>query len=104
MDKKKDNKILSSPSEARNFITLSLFEHDNYLIFSYKKAEIIISAIYLVTNLFPDQEPVKWQFRKLGLDILNQILSLKTLPLSKNQVSVGLISNIVSTLSVLDVS
>lgn len=104
MDNKKDNKILPLPNEARNLITLSLFEHDNYLIFSYKKAERIISAVYLITNLFPDQEPIKWQFRELGLDILNQILSFKTLPLSKNQVSVSLISNIVRTLSILDIS
>ena len=104
MDSKKDNKISPAANESRNIIVFSLLQHDSYLIFIYKKAERIISAIYLVSNIFLDSEPLKWQFRKLGLQILSQILSFKTEPLAKNDMAVILLSNLVRILSLLDIA
>lgn len=44
--------------------------------FVYKKTEKISSAIYIVSNLLPDQEPLKWHLRESGLSLLSQGLSL----------------------------
>lgn len=37
----------------------------------YRKCEKIVTALYMVTNLLSDKEPVKWKLRKLGTDTLS---------------------------------
>lgn len=42
----------------------------------YKKTEKLVSAIYLLSSFISDKEPVKWQFREVGLKLLAQNLPL----------------------------
>lgn len=37
------------------------------------KLEKLVSALYLVTNHFPDLEPIKWRLREQGLTLLSYI-------------------------------
>ncbi len=67
MDAQKDN---------LNIASLSLFKSDNYLVFIYKKTQSLINAIYMVTNLFPEAEPLKWGIRAKAVTLLEDILSL----------------------------
>lgn len=62
----------------------------------YKKTERLVSALYLISNFLSDKEPIKWQIRELGMDLLSQnpSVSLANQILSLLQVSqiAGLIS------------
>lgn len=37
----------------------------------YKKTEKLVSALYLVSNFLSDKEPIKWQLRELGINLLS---------------------------------
>jgi len=41
--------------------------------FIHKKTEKLVTAIYMLSNFFPHQEPVKWKVRELGLNLLSDI-------------------------------
>ena len=74
----------------------------------FKKTEKIVAALYLITGLISDSEPIKLQIRKISLQILSYTLTLKQLNLSKskealNDISVG-ISEVISLLKVASVS
>jgi DNA-binding transcriptional ArsR family regulator len=49
----------------------------SFFFFVYKKSEKVISAIYLVTNLMPFEEPLRWQVRHTALSLIGEILPLK---------------------------
>lgn len=44
---------------------------DNYLNIVFKKTEKIVSALYLVSGLIKDEDPIKWELRSRGLDMLS---------------------------------
>lgn len=50
------------------------FAGDGFTLFAHKKTEKITSALYLVTNLLSDSEPIKAALRDKSLNILNEIL------------------------------
>jgi hypothetical protein len=68
-----------------NISDLKLFNADNYLVFIYKKTQALINAIYLVTNLFPEAEPLKWAIRGKAVSLLEDILSLPTKTFSERK-------------------
>ncbi len=104
MDYKKDTNISFNPQDSKNIIVFKLFEKDNYFLFVYKKSERLVSAFYLMSNLLSDNEPIKWQFRNIGLSIISQTLSLTSNPLSKSDVILGLTTDLVKLLSLLDIA
>lgn len=54
-----------------NLKTISIFQNDTQAIFIFKKTERLASAIYLITSLLSDREPIKWKMR----DTVSQLLS-----------------------------
>ena len=46
------------------------------LAYLYQKTERLVSAIYLLSNFLSDSEPLKWQWRTVGLSLLNPSQSL----------------------------
>ncbi len=46
------------------------------LVLAHKKTERLIAATYLVTDLFDDREPLKWELRKRSVELLSFISSL----------------------------
>jgi hypothetical protein len=57
----------------------TIFSDPSYL-YVFKKTEKIVIAIYLITNLISDIEPIKWQIRKISSGLMSDILTLKRLP------------------------
>ncbi len=54
----------------------AVFNDPSYL-FIFKKTEKVTAALYLITNLISDNEPIKWQIRETSLNVLSDMLSLK---------------------------
>ncbi len=71
-DKKQIQEISS-----KNTDLISFFEKDSGFVFAYKKTEKLASAVYMVTNLFADNEPMKWTLRKKVGDLLSFIITYK---------------------------
>jgi hypothetical protein len=46
----------------------------------FKKTEKIVAAVYLVTNLISDIEPIKSQIRKVSIGLMSDTLAIKRLP------------------------
>lgn len=55
---------------------IGFFSGDSYFVFIFKKTERIVAAIYLVTNLIKDTEPMKWELRELAVSLLSSSLTL----------------------------
>ncbi|MEI6553209.1 MAG: hypothetical protein WCO09_01450 [bacterium] len=58
--------------------SLSFFNSDPYFKFVYKKSERLCMAIYLITDFFPSEDPIKDNMRRSGADLLKISLSLIT--------------------------
>lgn len=56
---------------------ISFFEKDASFVFAFKKTEKLASAVYMITNLFSDNEPMKWTLRKKVSDLLSFTLGYK---------------------------
>lgn len=104
MDFKKDTSISFDSVNFKNSLVFKLFEKDSYLLFLYKKLERFVSAFYLVSNLLSDNEPIKWQLRKIGINTLTQSLSLASKPLSRPEIVHQIASDLVKLLSMLDIA
>ena len=50
---------------------------DDGFVFVYKKTEKLATAIYMVTNLFSDAEPMKWNLRTKSSQMLSFIIGFK---------------------------
>ena len=59
--------------------TTSFFEKDEVFSFVYKKTEKLITALYMVTNLFSDSEPMKWNVRGKASDLLSFTVGYKNI-------------------------
>lgn len=59
-----------------NYRDIGLFNNGDYLVYSFKKTEKIVSAIYLVTSLIKDNEPMKWELREGSMSLLSVIMAL----------------------------
>ena len=57
--------------------TVGILKEDQYLLFLFKKTERVIAALYIITGLFSDTEPLKWATRESGTILLKHTLSFK---------------------------
>lgn len=71
-----DKKITSNVSENNTDI-ITFFAGNQSFIFAYKKTEKLASAVYMITNLFSENEPMKWVLRKKVSDLVSHTLSYK---------------------------
>ena len=77
-----ENKQPNRPEELKdNPIPLSIsdsivFKGNSHLVYLYKKTEKLVSALYLLSSFISDKEPIKWQMREMGMNLLSQSLSL----------------------------
>ena len=75
-DNNQDNSIWQS---------LGFFGKEEHLSFIYKKSEKIASALHLVSSLLKDIEPIKWEIREKGVQLLFASLSLSSIePTDRN--------------------
>lgn len=50
--------------EQKKLELVSYFDNDASFVFAYKKTEKLASAVYMVTNLFPENEPMRLGLRR----------------------------------------
>jgi predicted transcriptional regulator len=91
--------------DPNSWKSLGFFNGDNHLTFTFKKAEKITAALYLVSSLLKDNEPIKWDMREKGLSFLSAAISLNSAePIDKNEVLQALFLTAFETISVLNVA
>jgi len=71
-----DNK-LSTELRPENKDIISFFNNDTDFILAHKKTEKLSSAIYMITNLFSENEPMRWTLRKKVGDLMSFSISYK---------------------------
>lgn len=69
--------------------TVDLLKDDQYLLFLFKKTERVISALYVITGLFPEVEPLKWGIRESGTLLLKHTLSFRERSASYSKEFIG---------------
>lgn len=56
---------------------IDYFSQNSSFVFVYKKTEKLATALYMVTNLFGDNEPMKWTLRTKVSHLLSFIIGFK---------------------------
>lgn len=59
-----------------NFTKLGFFSGEAYIRHIFKKTEKIVAALYLVSNLIKDKEPIKWKLRERSMTLMTAALTL----------------------------
>lgn len=57
---------------------MNVFKNDAFANFVHKKTERITTALYLITNLLPREEPLKWKLREKGIELVSHVLCFGT--------------------------
>jgi len=100
----KDNNQTPAFNDPLNWKSLGFFSGEDYLIYIFKKTEKITSALYLVSGLLKDEEPMKWELRDKGMDLLSSSFTASSsLPGDKNSVIQSLFTAALETISLLNV-
>ncbi|MFM7088603.1 MAG: hypothetical protein ACKOW9_03665 [Candidatus Paceibacterota bacterium] len=91
---------------AHNFRDISLDIKDSSLTggltISYNKVNKLITALYIVTDILDNEEPLRTKLRSAGADILSDVYLLRST--RSNSVSYRVIGNILKTISFLDIA
>ncbi|HBD25164.1 MAG: hypothetical protein A2566_01980 [Candidatus Zambryskibacteria bacterium RIFOXYD1_FULL_40_13] len=74
-----ENKI-STEISIKSLDAVSFFDKDADFVLAYKKTEKLVSAMYMITGLFSDSEPMKWTLRKKSGELLSFVLTYKDTP------------------------
>lgn len=82
MENQKDNRIQATNPNPTGVSQkrpepISFFNKDESFVFVYKKTEKLATAMYMITNLFSDNEPIKWSLRKKVSELLSFIIGYK---------------------------
>ena len=103
-----DNKDLNNKSQFSdpiNWKSLGFFSSEDYLVYIFKKTEKITSALYLISGLLKDDEPIKWELRDHGIDLLSSSFTASSsVPGDKNSVIQSLFTAALETISLLNVA
>jgi hypothetical protein len=72
------NNDIGQPNSEPNNIwkSIGFFNGEDHLAFTFKKTEKITSALYLVSSLIKDTEPIKWELREKGVSLLSSAISM----------------------------
>ena len=96
---------ISTDISQKNIDIISFFEKDADFVFIYKKTEKLASAVYMVTNLFSDNEPMKLSLRKKVSDLLSFSLSYKDISeIRKSDFINNIKTRVLELVSLLEVS
>lgn len=58
-----------------SYLLNTIFIKDGEFKFVFKKTEKIVTAVYLVSDFFNDNEPLKWSLRKVGNSLIKEMVS-----------------------------
>ena len=83
---------------------LGFFSAEDYLVYIFK-TEKITAALHLVSGLLKDDEPMKWELRDLGMELLSSSFAASSsVPGDKNMVIQSLFASALETISLLNVA
>lgn len=100
-----NNNNQASPNDPINWKSLGFFSVEDYLVYIFKKTEKITAALYLVSGLLKDDEPMKWELRDRGMDMLSSSFSASSsVPGDKNVVVQSIFTSALETISLLNVA
>ncbi|MDO8510433.1 MAG: hypothetical protein Q7S15_02305 [bacterium] len=72
MEEDKDTRKNNEQDHSLEIVKLTSFlKADERFAFFYKKTERLVVALYMISNLLSDKEPLKWDLRELGLRLLS---------------------------------
>jgi len=92
-------------NDPNSWKSLGFFSAEDYLLYVFKKTEKITAALYLVSGLLKDEEPLKWELRDRGMDLISSSFTASsTLPGDKGAVIQSLFTAAFETLSLLNVA
>jgi hypothetical protein len=77
MSPKRQNQIDRALAILDKTGSADLLIQSDLILFIFKKTERIIAALYIITDTFPQEEPLKWQLRTTGAYLLNEFMSFK---------------------------
>lgn len=92
MENKKDINVKYN-GQIKDDSSTGVVLDDAYVDFLIKKTEKFVTAVYLITNLIKDTEPVKWELRKVALSFISQAMSLVSVELPERRQSIKDILN-----------
>lgn len=69
---------IPTDKDKLNIQEIILFKNRPTLAYIYKKTEKLVSALYMLSNFISDKEPIKWQMREEGVELLSRSLSFIT--------------------------
>lgn len=100
-----DNQNNSIDSNSQNIPSVRaniehIFSGDSYGLFVFKKTERIVTAIYLLTGLMSDSEPMKSRLREIATELISNALSMSERVWGEEFFQKGIYNNI-SEISVL---
>jgi len=105
MDNNKETNNPLSFNDPINWKSLGFFSAEDYLIYIFKKTEKITAALYLVSGLLKDNEPIKWELRDRGVDLLSSSFNASSsVPGDRNVVIQSIFASALETLSLLNVA
>ena len=88
-----------------NWKSIGFFSAEDYLVYIFKKTEKIAAALYLVSGLLKDNEPLKWELRDKGMDLVSSsFIASSSVPGDKNSVIQSLFTAALETMSLLNVA
>lgn len=91
--------------EQGSFDMSAFFKKDKYFLFVHKKIEKIVAALHLITNLMEDKDPIKWDIRKIGSELLNLSATSREIPsFYKSGISEKIKQKIFEAVSLLEVA
>jgi hypothetical protein len=102
---KKDNHNDHANNDPLKWKSLGFFSAEEYLLYIFKKTEKITAALYLVSGLLKDDEPMKWELRDHGMELMSSsFIASSNVPGDKSSVIQSLFSSALETISLLNVA
>lgn len=91
--------------DKKDIKSVALFAGDTHAAYLFKKTEQLASALYLITGLLSDNEPMKWQMRDLGLRLLSHGVSFSRMSLKeRRERGYDVVATLLESLSLLEIA
>lgn len=98
----RDRALRKTDPEKEKHLT-GIFASNPSFVYAYKKTERLITAVYMVTDILSDYDPLKNNVRESSLGLLSAILLLKDEPTSQRAFK-EIYESVIHTVSMLDIS
>lgn len=102
---KKDKNNQGELNDSLKWKSLGFFSAEDYLLYIFKKTEKITAGIYLVSGLLKDDEPMKWELRDHGMELMSSSFTASSnQPGDKSATIQSLFTAALETISLLNVA